>query len=129
MRWMLDHTEGNLITVNLPEFVLHVYEGKNKKFDMKVVVGKEGHNTTIFTGNLNQIVFSPYWNVPYDIVEKEILPAIEKNPNYLAENEMEEVGEPVGGADADVESNEENHLPVENGHLQTRPYTRFGFGG
>ena len=97
MRWMLDHTEGNLITVNLPEFVLHVYEGKNKKFDMNVVVGKEGHNTTIFTGNLNQIVFSPYWNVPYDIVEKEILPAIEKNPNYLADNEMEEVGEPVDG--------------------------------
>jgi murein L,D-transpeptidase YcbB/YkuD len=97
MRWMLNNTDGNLITVNLPEFVLHVYEGKTKKFDMNVVVGKEGHNTTIFTGNLNQIVFSPYWNVPYDIVEKEVLPSIEKNPNYLAENEMEKVGEPVDG--------------------------------
>lgn len=97
MRWMLNHTEGNLITVNLPEFVLQVYEGKNKKFDMDVVVGKEGHNTTIFTGNLNQIVFSPYWNVPYTIVEKEILPALENDPDYLIRNEMEEVGEPVDG--------------------------------
>jgi len=97
MRWMLNHTEGNLITVNLPEFVLHVFEGKNKKFDMNVVVGKEGHNTTIFTGNLNQIVFSPYWNVPASIVEKEILPSIEKNPDYLANNEMEETGESVDG--------------------------------
>ncbi len=97
MRWMLNNSDGNLITVNLPEFVLHVYEGKTKKFDMNVVVGKEGHNTTIFTGNLNQVVFSPYWNVPYDIVEKEILPSIEKNPDYLAENEMEKVGEPVDG--------------------------------
>lgn len=97
MRWMLNNSDGNLITVNLPEFVLHVYEGKTKKFDMNVVVGKEGHNTTIFTGNLNQVVFSPYWNVPYDIVEKEILPSIEKNPDYLAENKMEKVGEPVDG--------------------------------
>lgn len=30
MRWMLNHTEGNLIMVNIPEFVLHVYEGKKK---------------------------------------------------------------------------------------------------
>ncbi|WP_018615008.1 L,D-transpeptidase family protein [Segetibacter koreensis] len=97
MRWMLNHTEGNLITVNLPEFVLHVYEGKNKVFDMNVVVGKEGHNTTIFTGNLNQIVFSPYWNIPSNIVEKEILPAMENDPDYLSKNEMEEVGEPVDG--------------------------------
>ena len=50
-------------------------DGKNKVFDMNVVVGKEGHNTVIFTGDLNQIVFSPYWNVPQSIVEKEILPA------------------------------------------------------
>lgn len=97
MRWMLGNTDANLITVNLPEFVLHVFEGKTKKFDMNVVVGKEGHNTTIFTGNLNQVVFSPYWNVPYNIVEKEILPSIEKDPNYLEKNEMEKVGEPVDG--------------------------------
>ncbi len=97
MRWTLNNTEGNLIMVNIPEFVLHVYEGKNKIFDMNVVVGKEGHNTTIFTGNLNQIVFSPYWNVPFNIVEKEILPAMEKDPYYLASNEMEETGESVDG--------------------------------
>lgn len=92
-RWILNREEGNLIMVNIPEFVLHVYEGKNKIFDMNVVVGKEGHHTTIFTGNLNQVVFSPYWNVPDDIVEKEILPAVEKDPDYLAKDEMEETGE------------------------------------
>ena len=41
----------------------------------------------------------------------------------------EEVGEAVGGADTDVEGDEENHLPVENGHLEAFPYTGFGFGG
>jgi murein L,D-transpeptidase YcbB/YkuD len=92
MRWMTTEPSGQLIVVNIPEFELHVYEGKKKAFDMDVVVGKEGHNTTIFTGNLNQVVFSPYWNVPPSIVKKEILPALDKNPNYLQEHNMEQTG-------------------------------------
>jgi murein L,D-transpeptidase YcbB/YkuD len=92
MRWMPSRPSGDLILVNIPEFVLHVMDGAKKVFDMNVVVGKEGHNTVIFTGDLNQVVFSPYWNVPESIVEKEILPALAKNPNYLADNNMEQTG-------------------------------------
>jgi murein L,D-transpeptidase YcbB/YkuD len=97
MRWMLTPETGNLILVNIPEFVLHVYEGKNQAFKMDVVVGKEGHNTTLFTGRLNQVVFSPYWNVTPNIVRNEILPAMANDPDYLARNNMEEVGSPVDG--------------------------------
>jgi murein L,D-transpeptidase YcbB/YkuD len=43
----------------------------------------------MFTGDLNQVVFSPHWNVPESIVKDEILPAIEKNPDYLAIQNME----------------------------------------
>jgi murein L,D-transpeptidase YcbB/YkuD len=92
MRWMPSRPSGDLILVNIPEFVLHVMDGAKKVFDMNVVVGKEGHNTVSFTGDLNQVVFSPYWNVPESIVEKEILPALAKNPNYLADNNMEQTG-------------------------------------
>ena len=92
MRWMMIEPSGELIVVNIPEFVLHVYEGKNKAFDMNVVVGKEGHNTMMFNGDLNQVVFSPYWNVPPSIVKKEILPKLETDPNYLASQNMEQVG-------------------------------------
>lgn len=96
MRWMPNKPSGNLILVNIPEFVLHVMEGNKKVFDMNVVVGKEGHNTVIFTGDLNQVVFAPYWNVPVSIVKKEILPAIDRNPNYLASQNMEITGEEGG---------------------------------
>ncbi len=96
MRWLANNPSGNLIVVNIPEFVLHVYEGKQKAFDIDVVVGKEGHNTMMFNGDLNQVVFSPYWNVPPSIVAKEILPAIEKNPNYIAKENMEITGNDDG---------------------------------
>jgi len=96
MRWVAVQPRGNLIVVNIPEFVLHVYEGTTKVFDIDIVVGKEGTNTMMFNGDLNQVVFSPYWNVPPSIVAKEILPAMEKNPNYLAKENMETTGNDDG---------------------------------
>jgi murein L,D-transpeptidase YcbB/YkuD len=92
MRWMPQKPTGNLIVVNLPEFMLHVYDGKNKVFDMVVVVGKVGNNTMMFNGDLNQIFFSPYWNVPASIIKNEIMPAIARNPGYLARKNMEQIG-------------------------------------
>lgn len=92
MRWMPQKPEGNLIIVNIPEFMLHVYDGNKTEFDMIVVVGRVGNNTMMFNGDLNQVVFSPYWNVPSSIIEKEIKPAIARNPNYLASKNMERVG-------------------------------------
>jgi murein L,D-transpeptidase YcbB/YkuD len=96
MRWMATRQDGNLIVVNIPEFVLHVYEGNKKAFDMDVVVGKEGHNTMMFNGDLNQVVFCPNWNVPQSIVQKEILPSMEKDKNYLEKQNMEITGEEEG---------------------------------
>jgi len=97
MRWMTTESEGNLIVVNIPEFVLHVYERNEKVFDMDVVVGKEGHNTMMFNGDLNQIVFCPYWNVPSSIVKKEILPEVDKHPDYLVKQNMEITGKDEDG--------------------------------
>ncbi len=97
MKWIPEPPgNGKLILVNIPEFKLHIWEGKSKALDMDIVVGKEGHSTTLFSGNLNQVVFSPYWNVPPSIVRKEVLPAIDKNKNYLAEHDMEITGERNG---------------------------------
>ena len=89
MRWMAAEPKGHLIVVNIPEFILHMYDGGKKVFDMVVVVGKEGHNTMMFNGDLNLVVFSPYWNVPSSIVKSEILPAMNNNSNYLAKHNME----------------------------------------
>ena len=96
MRWMPQEPTGKLILVNIPEFVLHFLDGKNKVFDMNVVVGKEGHNTMMFTGNLSTVIFSPYWNVPPSIVKKEILAKMAANPNYLAEQDLEITGNEGG---------------------------------
>lgn len=96
MRWLPAEPKGRLILVNIPEFRLHAFNGNAKDFDMDVVVGKEGHSTVMFSGNLNQVVFSPYWNIPPSIVRKEIVPAMNRNKDYLKEKNMEITGEENG---------------------------------
>lgn len=44
-----------------------------------------------------------------------------------SDNIREEVRESISGGDTDVERDEEDHLPVESGHFQTRPDAGFGF--
>jgi murein L,D-transpeptidase YcbB/YkuD len=97
MRWMSTESQNNLIVVNIPEFVLHVYQDNKKAFDMDVVVGKEGHNTMMFNGDLDQVVFCPYWNVPSSIVQNEILPEIDRDSHYLENQDMEITGKDEDG--------------------------------
>jgi len=89
IRWMPASPSTDYLLVNIPEFMLHVYENGKLAFNMNVVVGSEANSTVIFSGTLNQIVFSPYWNIPPSILKKEILPGIKKNRNYLARHNME----------------------------------------
>ncbi len=70
-RWLPDTTRGDYLAVNIPEFRLHVYHDDSLLWDSKVVVGKAVHRTVIFSGTLRYIVFSPYWNVPASIYQKE----------------------------------------------------------
>jgi murein L,D-transpeptidase YcbB/YkuD len=77
-----------VIRVNIPEFMLYV-DDRDSGFTMPVVTGKEGTNTMMFSGSLNQVVFSPYWNLPESIVRNEIMPAMKNDPNYLKKRNME----------------------------------------
>lgn len=96
MRWMPEHAKGRSVLVNIPEFRLHAWNANDTAFTMNVVVGKEANGTLLFASTLNNVVFSPYWNVPRSIVKNELLPAMEKNKDYLKEKNMEITGEENG---------------------------------
>ncbi|SEA12455.1 Murein L,D-transpeptidase YcbB/YkuD [Flavobacterium gillisiae] len=96
-RWIslgLTKTEQSIV-VNIPSFTLTYFKEGKPVLVSKVVVGKSMNKTAVFSGQMNQIVFSPYWNIPPSILRKEILPAIAKNSNYLAKHDMEWVGNRV----------------------------------
>jgi len=78
-----------LIAVNIPSYELTYFKKGKIVLQSNVVVGKTLNKTVIFSAPMKYIVFSPYWNVPTSIIQKEILPAIAKDPNYLAKHDME----------------------------------------
>lgn len=88
-RWLPVGSDADYLAVNIPEYKLHVYRGDSLLWSCNVVVGQSWSKTTVFFGNLKQIVFSPYWNLPESIVKKEVLPGMQKSPDYLAEHDME----------------------------------------
>jgi murein L,D-transpeptidase YcbB/YkuD len=92
MRWMPTQPSGMLIIVNIPAFVVYVDSGNTVLFQMDVIVGSEGHNTTMFSGKVSQVVFSPYWNIPPSIVRKEMLGGMKRDRNYLSKRNMERTG-------------------------------------
>lgn len=89
LRWVPEKMEKSYLFINIPEYRLHVIENDEEVWITNVVVGKTVTKTSIFKGNLSQIILNPYWGLPTSIVRKEILPKLKKNSNYLAHNNIE----------------------------------------
>lgn len=77
------------IVVNIPSYRLNYYKEGKVALTSNVVVGNTMNKTVIFSGMMSYIVFSPYWNVTPNIIKTEILPAMKKDKNYLANHNME----------------------------------------
>jgi murein L,D-transpeptidase YcbB/YkuD len=84
-----DQPEDRYIVVNIPEFRLYYRENGKDKLSMRVIVGDKKHHTPIFSNRISYIVLNPYWIMPDSIVQKEMIPNILKNPNYLADRGYE----------------------------------------
>ena len=100
LRWILGNIEERFIVVNIANFQLDVIENDKSILSMKVVVGKPYQRTPIFTSKMTYIVINPAWNIPDSIARKEILKKIEKNPNYLAEQNIKVLEEVKGSRKA-----------------------------
>lgn len=89
-RWMPDDFGDRHLLVNIPSFELRAREAGHTVLAMPVVVGKaDGHETPVFSGDMQTVVFSPSWNVPESIALGETAPAVAKDISYLERNGIE----------------------------------------
>ncbi len=91
-RWLPVSLNSYYLAVNIPEFKLHVYNADSLLWSCNVVVGQTVHQTTVFYGEVKYVVFSPYWNIPPGILQKEIIPGMKRDKNYLSRHNMEQTG-------------------------------------
>ena len=88
LRWLPPISSGRRVAVNLADFKAYVFDGDSIAFETRAVVGKQFHETPMFTAMMTYVVINPYWNVPPSITRAEIMPKIKANPDYLAKNHM-----------------------------------------
>lgn len=77
------------VLVNVPSYELIYVKNGKVQLTSSVFVGAPLTKTTIFNGEIDRIVFSPYWTVPQSIVNNELKGKIASDKNYLAEHNME----------------------------------------
>ncbi len=90
-RWVPYAFASPPVVVNIPEFRLRAYNNENQPpLAMNVIVGRSFRTQTpVFERDMKYIVFRPYWNVPISIQRGEIVPAVTKNRNYIAQKNYE----------------------------------------
>ncbi len=91
LRWIgcIKKTERHIIVVNIPSTTLQLYEQDKIVLESKIVAGKKSTPTPTLCSVINEVILYPYWNVPNKIAVSELLPAIKKNPEFLADNNYE----------------------------------------
>jgi murein L,D-transpeptidase YcbB/YkuD len=72
------------IWVNAASNWMHVQDGAATVLTSKVICGKPKTRTPVLTSNIKELITYPQWVPPPSIVLKEILPALKRNPGYLA---------------------------------------------
>ncbi len=74
------------IEVNIPDFMLHVYEGDATILEMPVIVGRRERATPLLSTRLTSVMFNPSWGVPVRNAVEDKLPLLQRNPLALQRN-------------------------------------------
>ncbi len=103
-RWLPAKLTSAPIVVNIPQFRLFAFEStedaESRMVQMDVIVGKAfaATQTPVFTADMTYLVFRPYWDVPYHIALKEIVPQARADLASLEKHQMEIVRGPDDSA-------------------------------
>ena len=87
-RWLNTPETERVLAVNIAHFRILGIKNGSLEIDMPAIVGKEYHETPVFSDTIKYIVINPYWNIPNSIAKNEMLPKLKKNPNYLKEKNI-----------------------------------------
>jgi len=75
--------EPTFVEVNVPEFKMRLYENGAEVFASDAIVGRLDRPTPIFSDMLEYVVVNPTWNMPQNLIKRDLIPALKRNPNIL----------------------------------------------
>jgi murein L,D-transpeptidase YcbB/YkuD len=76
------------VMVNIPAAALEAINSGRVTTRHTAIVGKVDRPTPILDSRIHELNFNPYWTVPVSIIRRDLIPLMQENPNYLAENNI-----------------------------------------
>jgi murein L,D-transpeptidase YcbB/YkuD len=83
-RVLLHDLPDEFVVVNIAGFTAHLVRARQFVWTARVQVGKPYRRTPIFRSELSYLVLNPTWTVPPGIIEHDILPAAQRDPDSIA---------------------------------------------
>jgi murein L,D-transpeptidase YcbB/YkuD len=88
LRWVQEERGEQFVVVNIAGFRIFVIRNQQFIWESRVMVGKPYRQTPVFRGDIRYMELNPTWTVPPTILRKDILPAVKRDPGYLAEKNI-----------------------------------------
>ena len=128
-RWLPHDLGAFYVMVNIPEFMLRVVEDDKPVFTTRVVVGKTDKQTPIFSRDMQEVVFGPYWNVPTSIKIEEIRPYLRQEAAWFfggggwntAVFQRHNLRVKIGGREVDPAAVDWNRFDIRNTEIFQPP--------
>jgi len=73
-----------MVVVNIAGFRAFYFKDGVLEWETRAQVGKHYRQTPVFRGDIAYLEFNPTWTIPPGILRNDTLPAIKRDPNYLA---------------------------------------------
>jgi len=83
-----DKFPNEVIIVNIPDFRMDYYKNGYSVLSMNAVVGRDERPTPIFSSNMTYLELNPSWNIPENLVRRDLIPALTEHPDYLKEHNI-----------------------------------------
>lgn len=103
-RWMLRDLPDTYIMVDIAGFNVRLFRNGEVAWETRAVVGKPYRMSPVFRSTLTYLDINPTWTVPPTVLNEDLLPELRKNPNHLAEKDMQVIdyqGNPVDARNID----------------------------
>ncbi|WP_037075663.1 L,D-transpeptidase family protein [Rhizobium sp. PDO1-076] len=76
------------LMVNIPAAYVEAVENDSVALRNTAVVGRIDRPTHTINSKIYEVILNPYWTAPRSIVEKDIVPLMQKDPTYLTRNNI-----------------------------------------
>jgi murein L,D-transpeptidase YcbB/YkuD len=80
--------EDRYIMVNAPAYQLEAVDRQNVEQRHRVIAGKPERQTPTVRATIRALNFFPYWRVPESVASLDLIPKLQKEPDYLAKEQI-----------------------------------------